>query len=160
MAGSWNRFFYRVEGLYPTDTGSGLSRFGFIVNLDRDFARKALQKEMTEHGRKHFVESAKRTVGMVGLGGFGEPRYQFVDDSCLLQFCMVPGDACDLGMDPMKIPSLRREIDELNQGKRIEGIYKSPITYGPHNVDGYQQAYALLSMWTHWANMVNAWVDE
>jgi hypothetical protein len=79
-----------------------------------------------------------------------EKVFYFVENegkpTLLLQYCQVPGNACDLGMD---VDDIKRLQEEIRNGKNFDSIMNW-IEYGPHNVDNIPQAYSLLSAWLHW----------
>ena len=71
-----------------------------------------------------------------------------------MRWCVVPGDACDLGIEGTELDSLMREgFDSLIK-------YKQLIEYQPHNVDNTKQAYALLSLWLNWVDSAFAILDK
>ncbi|MFA4953325.1 MAG: hypothetical protein WC584_03820 [Candidatus Pacearchaeota archaeon] len=143
--------FYVVSGFQPTGRDD-LSGFGFAVGLDPNFAKKAFEKEILEDVYKRFDEIGR---SIIAASGFREKYihqpYAFVENekgnlTNLLRWCIVPGDACDLGIDGSELDRMSRDgFDNL-----IE--YKQMIEYQPHNVDNTRQAYALLSLWLFWAD--------
>lgn len=150
------KFLYRIEGFFPADR-LNLGAYGFAVELDKDFANKALQTEITEEGYKNLTKSVETTIRRVGLVGKNDrvrTPYNFVANkegklTCLLQFCTVPGDACDLG------------IGGIESGDFIaRGVINRNPMYQPHNVDHPKQAYALLSAWLTWFNLIEAVLSD
>jgi len=71
--------------------------------------------------------------------------YQFLEDSLLLQNCKVPGFSCDLGAD---FDAIERLCAETPRG----------LEFRPHNIDGFTQASALLSLWLNWFNTAKSFV--
>ena len=147
-----DEFFYKIVGFSPREdmcTGG----YGFCVLLDKNLAKKALETELFEKGYNNLETIATSTIKGVGLAKKDErikPPYHFVRNedgklTWLLQFCTVPGDACDLGL----------EWGEIN-GLKGEHFYKDYIDYTPHNVDHVRQAYSLLSIWLFWAEIVES----
>jgi hypothetical protein len=149
------KFSYRVEGFFPSD--NDLGAYGFSVELDKDLADLALQTEIPNTAYKNLIKMAESTIKKVQLAKPLEkvrPPYHFVANNsgkltCLLQFCTVPGDACDLGIDGMEM------------GRFVEsGKIDRNIHYHPHNVDNLRQAYALLSIWLNWADIIEAFLSR
>ena len=141
-----HNYFYRVEGFSPDpDLRPGGS--GFSVYLDRDFARDALKAKLPARGRKNLDTIAKTALhSLFGKELMIRPPYQFVDDTCLLHYVTVPGNACDLGVDGIVMSEFKKEKES----------WKNTLEYHPHNVDSHTQAYALLSLYLTWAHMVEA----
>lgn len=150
------KFLYRIDGFFPRK-GLDLGAYGFAVELDKELANRALQKEITEEGYKNLTSLAESTIKIVGLAVAKErimDSYHFVANSkgnltCLLQFCRVPGDACQLGIDGMEMGRF------VERGK----IERNP-EYQPHNVDHPRQAYSLLSIWLNWVDCVEAFLSD
>lgn len=149
------KFLYRIMGFFPAD--NSLGAYGFSVELDKDLANKALQTELTEQGYKHLTQMAETVIRRAGLAMQKErvsTPYHFVGNksgnlTCLLQFCTVPGNACDLG------------IDGIETGRLVErGKIEHNPEYDPHNVDHPRQAYSLLSLWLNWADLIEAFLSK
>jgi len=146
--------FYRIVGLEPRLCPGG---FGFSANLDREYAIKALNYKIPEKVKENFREFGLRVIKEVRLKnkGFmsGDP-YHFLDDTFLLRYCEVPGNACDLGVEGSDLGQF------VKDSKETKLPITSPLRYGPHNADNHQQAYALLALWTNWANTMQTLVDN
>ena|SRR3989344_7519343 len=140
-----NNFIYSIEGFFPH-----LERFGsykFNVHLDKKLAKNLFEKPLPEELERNLQESAKIIIKESRVLGLDiNIPYFFVDNkndkSCLLQGCIVPGNACDLGID---IDCFFEE--SLNN-------FKVPLIFRPHNVDSVNQAYSLLSVWLNWIENV------
>jgi hypothetical protein len=106
---------------------------------------------MPAQGQKNLEAIAKGTLHrLFGKDRMIRPPYHFVDDTCLLHFVQVPGDACDLGIDGSELSEFKREKDS----------WKNAINYTPHNVDSHMQAYALLSLFLTWAHIAEAVIPQ
>ncbi len=147
-------FYYLIEGLFPLGEEK-LGHCGFFIHLDRDFARKALTTKLQEQQNERYQAQAKEIIRRSRLEGIfaSSTPYHFFEDTCLLQFCTAPEDACDLGVEPGDIKLLEREVSDKRMLK-ISKQYNTPLRYIPHNVDSPLQAYVLLGLWTHWANTI------
>ena len=137
-------YFYRIEGLAPH--GEGLHSYSFSAYVDGGFAKKAFETKLPERGRKNIDSMGKETLRRL----FGNDRlrgspYHFVDDTCLLRFIQVPGDACDLGIDGSDVSDIRNKTHDWYR-----------VEYKPHNVDSHTQAYALASLFLRWADLAEA----
>jgi len=147
-----DKYFYKVLGFFPSE--NSLGQFGFSVRLDKDLALRALRKELPEAGHKNLQDMAGLMLTRAGLAKpddkFVKPVYRFIEMpdknlSCLIQSCQVPGDACTLSADWSQIKGLRESPEYMNY-----------FDYNPHNVDSSKQAYALLSAWLIWANIIES----
>lgn len=88
---------------------------------------------MNESGYR-FIE----TVCPWTSGHISTPPYMPID-GLLVGHINVPGNACGLDIYPSWSP------DAIG-----------PVQYLPHNVDGTQQAYLILCLWTYWYNAAAA----
>ena len=153
------RFFYSIEGLYPPD-GQGLGRGGFFTYLERKFSREALSTKLSEENIKRYQQDGEKIIERAwrrNPGASAKP-YSFHDGTCLLRYCVSPGDACDLSIQPPEeIEYLKRELGETNLAESRDDL---PIEYHPHNVDSPIQAYILLSLWTHWARTIQYTINQ
>lgn len=148
------KFHYEILGFSPRNDLT-LGGYGFSIYLDKELAKKAFEQELTEYGYKNLTEMATNIIIDVGLAKKDEiihPPYNFFPNkknnlTCLLQFCDVPGNACDLGASWDQIEDLKRDS------------YKNYIEYHPHNVDTSRQAYALLSIWLNWEEHIKALLE-
>ncbi len=148
------QFFYSIEGFEPRDDLT-LGGYGFSIFLDKEFAKRALEKELPEAGYKNMIDMAKGIIITEGLekkGNMIKSSYNFVSRenklTCLLQSCTVPGNACDLGVS----------WDEIERVSNSQ--YKNYIEYHPHNVDSSYQVHALLSIWLMWQRLVESFIEK
>ncbi len=145
--------FYVVSGFSPI-ADRLLSRYSFSIGLKTDFAMKCLDKEMTDSAYDKLDNRRNEILKLIDLDFGPLGPYQFFENekgktTCLLRWCQVPGNACDLGIDG-------REVDSIMNKKFINDM----IIYGPHNVDCMGQAYGLLSIWLTWADFAYAVTRE
>lgn len=144
--------FYRIDGFVPSQIDRFTSNYGFSATLDSKYAKKAYELELNKKLYQNLTEAATSTIKNVGLSKSIEKPYQFVQNNkgkltLLLQYCQVPGDACDLAVS-------WEDINLIKDSKEL------PLRYIPHNVDSHQQAYALLSIWLNWAGIVEAHMEK
>lgn len=148
-------FFYKIQGFCPPDEIGRMSGFGFGVMIDKELVDFALQKRITKRQYDFMQSDAESIIRGVGLANSNESIRKscfFVSTknkknlSCFMQYCTVPGNACHLGLDGMKVYSLQKDRES----------YSNFVEYTSHNVDTHTQAYALLSIWINWADMINA----
>lgn len=148
------KFYYSIEGFEPRDDLT-LGRYGFSIYLDKEFAKRALEKQLPEAGYNNMIDMAKTIIIAERL----EKRkdmiytpYSFISTekglTYLFQSCTVPGNACDLGASWDEIESIPNEL------------YKNYIEYHPHNVDNSSQAHALLSIWLMWQRLVESFIEK
>lgn len=148
-------FLYRIIGLSPPKWDISMGGWGFGIELDVDFARRALQAQLSQEKYEMLQEEGKRFIincgwkpEAVSRNPFnfydvnGEYKPQEPNHSLLLHYCQVPGNACGLSFDCMGIEKL------------IKGAEK--IEYLTDNVDSINQSMALLSLWLRWFEFVNA----
>jgi len=141
------RFFYHIEGFQSPKEQNQLGGFGFIVYLDKELAKGAFDRTLPE--KSPMMEIGREIIKNYGFSDaelkFFEPylfaRNENNNISCLVQSFNVPGNACGLDADWQQIDDLKKRYDRGNF-----------IGYYPHNVDYAQQASALLSLFTQWAN--------
>ncbi len=152
------RFFYSIEGLTPRGDLT-LGGFGFGAYLDKDFAKKAYETELPETNRlNEIAETILVDSRLIKKGErFYHSAYNFVrnkdeNQTCLLHYATVPGDACDLGIDGS-------DLSHIREGRWDYIGLDGAVEYGPHNVDSHLQAYALLSLFTTWAYLTSALLD-
>lgn len=147
------KFFYRIQGFEPPDDDR-LGGYGFNIIVSPDFCKKALNKCLPEVGYNNLQRYAKNIVDKIMPNRLpAEPLNFFPMNekeqtlSCLLQSCSVPGNACSLGVSWAQLSGLKKgDTDSLH--------------YDPHNVDDKNQAFALLSIWLKWANLVESFVER
>ncbi len=138
-------FVYSIEGFRPPSE-DGVCRWGFSAVIDRELARKARETEVSDEIRAGLLKFGNEAIRRVFGRDFSSWElcgevYNFSGESLLLHYCSVPGDRCTLGMNS----------GEFEFGRGVE--------YQSHNVDNAQQAYALLALWTRWANGVNIYLQ-
>ena len=141
---------YIIEGYQPS-THMMIGGYGFSVLLKKDIALALLDKEYKE-GESISSIAEKHIEFMFGENHLSRPHYHFMErdgkKSWLLQYCTVPGNACDLGI----------AFADMNDTKTIDGdVY---VIYSSHNVDSSRQAYALLSIWLTWFNIIKSSLGE
>jgi len=120
----------------------GLSRrsditFGscvFSIELDARFAEKA--RNFHFEGQRIFEEDVREIIG------YKYARATFLDDTAFLRSMAVEGDCACLGVDG--------NILSADWSK------KKTITFNGHNVDSKAQAFDLLTIFTHWVDVVDA----
>jgi hypothetical protein len=147
-------FFYKVQDFYFPEERGVLGSWAFTSEIDPFVASEAFSLQISEVPYTRLIEMGERIVHNSGLVPSGMPfpkPYQFMENeegdlTCLLQYAEVSGvNSCSFGMDPNE----RRRI--LMPESRV-----SPIVYSSHNVDSLPQAFALLSLWLNWANLLEA----
>jgi hypothetical protein len=138
--------YYQIEGLFPHKELT-LGSCGFLVSLDISFAERALSTPLDTKQEKRWQTEGSELIKRLNIGGLCQSHaYHFWKDTSLLQFCAVPGNATDLGVEPSDI-----EFIEQVRSSKIDHT-NLLVNYTPHNVDSPLQAYGLLGLWTHWAN--------
>ena len=141
------RYIYQIRDFTPGNSRGG---YGFSILLDRELAIQAFNTKMPGEVNQRLNKFAKAIVKESGLAktGFLSERefYRFFNDSWLLQYCSVPGNATNIGIDPS-------DFDEVENDQGLDVV--NWIEYIPHNVDTMQQAYTLLSVWLDWANAMD-----
>jgi len=145
--------FYVIDG-FSCRSDLDMSAYDFSIGLNADFAMKAYCKEITELAFNKLDKIAKKMLKTIKLDSSFIYPYKFLENekgkpTLLLQWCNVPGDACDLGIDGFK-------LDFIKKGKLSQN---EMVIYNPHNIDSMKQAYALLSIWLNWSNFAYANID-
>jgi hypothetical protein len=157
-----SNFLYRVQGFVPPakdETRMGM--YGFGIELDLEFAKRAFGKELSDKVHERFQERGKEIVRRTFQ------KYNFIPEpyffsgnengavsslrgnrTFLASSFIVPGDACSLDLDWMESSHLKEEKPHQNF-----------IEYSPHNVDSMQQAYTLFSLFAKWADIVEATIS-
>lgn len=144
-------FIYQIPPLIPPKK-PGLGCWGFSTELNPDFARKARETKLTKEFNDRMQNNGKNIIKLFfnieNTEDIYSP-YNFMENSFLLHYVQVPGDACDLGLS-----HICQEDFFKNDWERLkeQDLYPNYVTYSPHNVDSKEQAYCLLSLWLHWAN--------
>lgn len=141
-------FLYRVENFSPPLEPGKLGGYGFNINLDREFARKAKQKTIEDKIQERLNEIARdNIVKRLFSSSLVTQPYHFVDNSLLVGSFHVPGDDCELGLSNVEVESLD-----------IENEHSNSVKLHTHNVDNYQQAYTLFSLFTNWIEYAESWL--
>jgi len=148
--------FYILKNYQPARVASGID-FGFSIKLDIELARKAMQTKINEKACSNLQRIAKQIIVDAGFQDYMymiKPAFNFLegDDkelTNLLHWCDVPGDACSLCLEGNEIYYLKNQ-----------NTFREYIEYSSHNVDNSQQAYALLSVWSFWADTIKAVLSD
>jgi len=141
-------FLYRVEDFSPPLESGKLGGYGFNIHLDREFARRTKQKTIEDAIQERLNEIEKdNIVKRLFPRSLITPPYHFVDNSLLVSSFHVPGDDCELGLSHVEVESLDKEDKHSNS-----------VKLHSHNVDNYQQAYALFSLFTNWIDYAESWL--
>ncbi len=147
--------FYVISGFFPR-TDIATSAFNFAIGLKSDFAWRMYHKEMTDSAYERLNKTRNEILKSIDLD-FSSPTaypYKFLDNekgnpTCLLRWCQVYGDACDLGIEGTEL--------NLITDRRLSK--NEMVVYNPHNVDSMKQAYGLLSLWLNWADFAYATIN-
>jgi len=141
---------YIIEGFQPS-THMMIGGYGFSVLLRKDIALKLLDKDYKESEMISKIAESHIEF-MFGENHLSRPHYHFFErdgkKSWLLQYSTVPGNACDLGI----------AFADLNDTKIIDGV--EYVIYSSHNVDSPRQAYALLSIWLTWFEILKSSIRD
>ena len=141
---------YKIEGFQPS-THMMIGGYGFNVLLKKEIALILLDKDYKK-GETISKIAESHIEFMFGENHLSRPHYHFMERdnkiSWLLQYCTVPGNACDLGI----------AFADLNDTKIIDGC--EYVIYSSHNVDNPRQAYALLSIWLTWFNVLKSSIKK
>ncbi len=148
---SSRKFIYEIPSLFPIE-GEGPSGYGFCTSLDPDFAILARSTRMEKGILERLQRKGEEVTGKYFSTGDKRP-YKLIEDSFLLHFVDVPGNACSLSLslDCMET-LLSREEWRDNAPNFVE--------YIPHNIDSLPQAQCLLALWLHWANTANLLLNK
>ena len=152
-------FIYRIDPIVPVTRGP-FRMCPVGADLDYDFAVKARSTEMSEEIRNKFVEIGNDiTNKFFDTKKIGrETSYHFVKESWLLQYCTVPGNACDFGLEHNAQHDFLEDFERTKQQQNL--LRDFPISYTPHNVDTINQATCLLSLWLEWANLTKSFLID
>jgi hypothetical protein len=147
-------FIYKVEKLVPIINGP-FRMFSIGADLDYKFALKARSTEMPKGFQERFNEIGNNiTDKFFDAKRFGrEIPYHFAKESWLLQYCTVPGNACDFGLEHGAQYNFLDNFERIREQNPLVGF---PISYSPHNVDTKDQALCLLDLWLEWANLTKS----
>jgi len=153
-----DRFYYRISSLMPSENIPH-SNYNFSAEIDPSLAEKAFKNSPKEGFIKNFQEGGKKLISKYFdlkienlLGPYNFIEKQDGKESFLLRGICVPGDACDLSIDGTEYGRIIEKPDQ------IKHLYH--LQYVPHNVDNHTQAFALLALWTEWANFLNIFKED
>ncbi len=135
---------YNIIG-YSPPLDDRMGGYGFLIQLDPQFALKAKAIKFEPIWVENLNKNAKVILQKFFNSKLIIPPYHFLDDTALLRFCQVPGDACDLGICGQHIEYIGRDLW---------------VEYNPHNVDTAKQAFMLLSLWIHWYEIVETLISD
>ncbi len=129
-----------------------LEGWGPSAKLSVDFAKKARETPLDKEFYKRIQE-----IGLGIIKDYFEPvlaedvkiPYVFMEESFLLNYASVPGNACDLGLEHF--------CQNQFFNNELDGIFS--VRYTPHNVDSQVQASCLISLWLNWANSTKILVE-
>ncbi len=158
------RFVYEIDGLFPPEKEM-LGGWGFVANLDCDFALRLREQKRTEHLEQTLQQDSKAIITKFRLDEFGiiKNPLMFVEDSQLILGVVVPGNSCDISLDESSKRNLISGFEEhkvfLAESAKQANFQRVPVRYVPHNVDIDKQAYALASVWINWANNMKMITD-
>lgn len=165
---------FRIEGFAPDlqkySHGHGFQQHGFSVFLELSIAQQLRDTpapeghSLNEHGIMYLQSIwGKYRVPTKLQPSSGAPKEQekiiydrpftFFEDSLLVSNIRVPENACGLDID-------HREIDETPGSYGGDAKLKRALGWYPHNVDSMSQAFALLSLWLMWLDIVEAHISE
>ncbi len=122
---------YRIYELYPR---GGMGGAAFSVFLNHELANRIKQTKLSEIKSTHIVDVAKTILKNTNLDGMEHKGLYFYEDTFLLHWCRVDGNACEIGVEGNEI---------------YQDHYDRPLGYGSHNIDTPTQAYGLLALWLH-----------
>ena len=150
-------FIYELNGPSPPEK-AGLGRWGFCAFLDKKLAVKLRDIELNQENYERLNKEASEIITAYGLDDGGEVTpYDFIEGSWFVGMIKVPEDSCDLSLKCHDRESfLEGKFEQEKAHMNKEGSIILPVTYMPHNVDSPEQAFCLSSLFTHWANHVNA----
>lgn len=140
-----NKPFYVVSGFGLGEKGRS-SSFGFSIGLDPKFAKRFYERKMSQDQLENLNKFGKKIVrnifdykddSMIDVP-YNFFRNENEKQTLLLQWCIVPGNACDLGIEGMEFD----EVKKFRDGRMVK--------YTPHNVDTLQQASGLFTIWNEW----------
>jgi hypothetical protein len=132
-----------------------MGSYGFSVGLKPEFAKRFYEREIKGKEEKRISKIGEELVeGIFSVKKdlFFERPYHFVENqegnsTLLLNWCNVPGNACDLGIEGTDL--------SRHKGENF-GDEDFLIEYGPHNIDSLQQASGLLALWLRWTEIAYA----
>ena len=160
------KFYYSLEGLTPHADEDGrvlMGGFGFNAYLDIGFAKQSYEKILPEgHSLNEIGRNIVVRSGLARRENVHRDPYYFMENSdgeltALLRWVTVPGNACEIGVDGTIYDQILKE--NWDEAGRSLGALGS-LQYGPHNIDTSQQAYALASLFTFWANSVKHFMKK
>ena len=122
-----------IIGFRPS--GGMRDGFNFSLNLERDFALRALEKKINPDYIKKFQKNGEDILNQIGLK-YPSP-FQFQNGSCLIGQINIASDG----------RWIATSIDALYQLKHRDKI---DLKYHTHNLDFMTHSYACLSLFTYW----------
>ena len=147
---------YKIVGLTPPKEYK-MGGYGFMIELDPNFAREAAKLKLTQTLYDDFQTATSDILKTIKMD-LGHRHVLFrLNDSWLATNFSVQGNAC--GLDVI-LDRLDEIMDEKNQTPIIYPpsinriIY--PLKYYSHNIDSHLQAYALLSIFSYWYDLVES----
>jgi hypothetical protein len=161
------RFYYpdapfMVHGFHPprlSPGDHGMGRWGFGITLGAGFARRCIDVPITpamlERSSARAIELLRLLFPEPHMLGEHEQPLAFQGGGFLLTNISVPGNACGLDMDWSDL----RDINGLIELGGIHQGLASGVGLLPHNVDGWRQANALLTLWLDWYQTACAIID-
>ncbi|MCK5025693.1 MAG: hypothetical protein KAS15_03830 [Nanoarchaeota archaeon] len=118
-------------------------KYNFGVNLDKDFARDAIQLRIPIERQTRMNKLANKELERLRTNWL-DP-YTFHGDSCLITQCYIGQNGVGLSLD-------YQIVDNLLKDK----IYSKVIEYDSHNVDTPSQAYVLMTLFDKWVEYADA----
>ena len=151
--------FYAVDGFGQGN--DGLGGWGFSIRLDSGFAKKLYDSKIPKEQIERFDERGKSIIRNIWreeeASMIDRPYSLFRDivgeETFLLQYCQVPGNACDLGVEGMDLERLKEYFEKGDYLKNL--VSEIPVVFTPHNVDCFQQASGLFAIWNNWYQIAN-----
>lgn len=118
-------------------------KYNFGVNLDKDFARKAIQLRIPIEEETRMNKLANKELERLKVNCLNP--YTFHEDSCLITQCYIGQNGVGLSLDYQIIENLLKDK-----------IYSKVIEYDSHNVDTPSQAYVLMNLFEKWVEYTDA----
>lgn len=144
-------FYYRIRGLSPPAQERHMKGWGFNIELDLEFAKRALHTPLSKASYKSLQKDARDYIINCGWKPEAIRRdpldfceldgIEGAENSRLLHHCEVPGSASGLAFDFNMLQFPR---------------YEQVIIYSPDNIDYMSQSMASLALWLRWFEFVRA----
>jgi len=133
----------------PFKEHSPMGMWGFSIGLKASFAKKCLERKITQENVDNMTNMGKELVARTFSDKYGirDPHHFFEDGkeyNMLLKWVTVPGNACDVGNAGVTMKQIMKMKDE------------DMLEYHPHNVDSMSQATVLLSLFLQWYSFAYA----